>query len=713
MLRLRPRRAPDNMDLVTKALKVAQTPALLNELPPKERRAVDEVAKAIQMGSSWTRPGANSGTVAQIARARPVSATAVARNAAERLNPNGGPTPLEIETAMRNQGLDWVAPFAPGTPLQPYYGYNRRPRERDYPVGRNITTDTRPGRIPFSTLRQLVDSYDVASICIRHAIQDLRSMRVRFEPMDGYEDNPVKEIAAAKEFWRRPDGILSLKNWMCKHAMDVWRFDAGTLYRQRDRSGRLIALPVPDGTLFAPMLDYFGTNPTGEAPAFQQFIQGIPWDWMRWEDLIYEPMWPHTEDPYGVAPIETVLINANTDLRLQTYFLQFFTQGQVPEAFALAPEDQSDADSLADWQEQWNDWTFGDQSERWGLRWLPHGTELEFYKPQQFDPDVAEYVMRRTVAAFMMVPQDLGFTDNLNRSSSETQVDTQFRINSLPNVSYYEDLMDSVTQKDLGLPVQIRFDTGREKEDRLMEARAHQIYVSIGAESSDEVRSKVLGYPVNPEERVPRFFDSVRLGPIPIEYLLSVAGDVDPLTGAPRPGTVQRREFLLPGATGALPPAEGTQYDDNPEHGLNASGRGPKAKRWDPTKTYPKPPVALPREGRPAGKPAAPRPRPAAGPLGAHPDEATGYGHSQRVHLSQWRSQSRSRVAKGRAPRPFMDSAISEDVYALVWKSLKDATTREEVDAAFAKARPKVAGVALVAKDTGRVLLVQRANKHG
>ena len=753
---LRRRREPplETTDLLTKAITVAQTPATLMELPPEQRRRVDLMAKAITNGSTWGKPGQNSGTLAQLRHMRPVGANVVAQRAAESIGPDhsNNITPIEIESALRNQGLDWVAPFAPGRPLTPFYGYNQRPRERDYPVGRNITTERRPGRIPFETLRHLIESYDVASICYRHAIQDLRSMRVRFEVMEGYEENAVKEIAAAKDFMKRPDRKIdpesgkvipntgmTFRNWLCKHATDVWRFDCGSMYRHRDRAGRLIALPIPDGTLFAPMLDYFGTNPSGDAPAFQQFIQGIPWDWIRWEDLIYEPMWPHTEDPYGIAPVETILVNANTDLRLQAYFLQFFTTGQVPEAFAIAPEDQSDPDSLADWQEEYNDWTYGDQSERWGLRWLPNGTELEFYKPQQFDPDVAEYVMRRTVAAFMMVPHDLGFTADVNRSTADTQMDTQFRINSLPHVAYYEDILDSVLQDDLSLPVQIRFDTGREKEDRLMEAEAHQIYVSIGAESPDEVRDKVLGHAVNPEEKVPRFFDSTRLGPIPISYLLATAGDVDPLTGAPRPGTVQRRDIVLPGTPGpdplSAPPS--AQYDSAQEHDAAAGrsvarggGAGPKVSAPAPVPPLLQP--AAPIRGR---KPAAsngPTPQRPVAPAGrSRVDQGTASRRTLKEELGRWRTQSRKRVAKGLSPRAFESQVIPDGLYKAIWSVLERAENRPAVDNAFARADltehesdaasrdaatapgPPFAGLCLRAADTGRVLMIQRALVEG
>ncbi|MDE2096469.1 MAG: phage portal protein [Patescibacteria group bacterium] len=698
---------PTGLELAGHAVKVAQDPTALSQVDPKHRQKVDEIATAIKVSSHWSTPSAASGTVAQRVQARPVSAEVVSRRAVDALNPNSGVVPADIQAAMRNQGIDWVQPFTPGEPLRPYYGYEARPRMRDYKVGRNVTTDTRPDRIPFETLRHLVSAYDVAQICYRHAIQDLRSMRVRFEVMDGHRKNATKEIARAKQFMRRPDGRLTFRNWLCKHATDVWRFDAGTIYRERDRAGNLTKLHIADGTLFAPILDYFGNIPTGDAPAYQQFIQGIPWDWLNASDIIYEPMWPHTEDPYGIAPIETILVNANTDMRLQMYFLQFFTEGNVPEAFAVAPPDQSDPEALADWQEKYNAWTYGDQRERWGLRWLPAETKLEFYKPQGFDPNVAEYVMRRTVSAFMMVPHDLGFTSDVNRSTGDTQMDTQFRINSLPHCGYYEDIIDSILQDDLGLPVQMRFDTGREKEDRLMEAQAHQIYVQIGAESPDEVREKVLGYAINPDEKTPRAFFDQRLGLLPLSYLQSISGNVDPLTGAPVPGSVKPRELVLPG----VPPMPGEAGAQDAQPTPTPTGPGTRK----PTSARATSPRGTQRPANRTLKEATSGISTETGIAGAPDVDGPDDDEDEAVRdLARWRAQSRKRVAKGQRPRQFLGSQIPPTVYEAVWKGLGAASTREEVDAAFLKAQEVdliAAGVALVARDSGRVLMVQRGNK--
>ena len=656
-------------EVIERGVLVAQKPHLLAEQPKKLRADVEKVAKAVVSAPNAalmnnSRRGGHRGP-------QPINITEVASRAASSLAPGSSTTPADIELALRRQGLDWVEPFSPGRPLVPFYGYDKRPRGMNYPVGRNITTDTRPDRIPFATLKQVIESYDVALTCIRHIINDLRSMPLRWNAMDNYDGDVKKEIEQAKTFWLRPDGKRHFNTWLAMLAMDKFRYDAGAVYRERNGAGKVIRLKVIDGTTLAPLLDYFGDVPEPPAPAYQQFVQGIPWDWLTTEDIIYEPMWPVPESPYGVAPIETVLTNANTDMRLQLFFLQFFTEGAVPEMLLEAPPDQSDPDALAEYQETWDDWMENNQGKRHGAQWIPAGAKPFVYKQiQQINPKIAEYVMRRTVAAFGLTPQDLGILDDVNRATSETQMDSQFRITTLPNTEHFEAMINAVTQEDLQLPVAASFDKGRESEDRLSEAEAHKIYVSIGAESPDEVREKVLGLPVDNESRIPRFFDNDKLGPIPLAYLVESSGKIDPKTLSPIDATVAPEPFI---------PAFGIREDVTP-----TTGEG--------------------MPSNPGPKPAASTPKPSA-PTGHDPRS------TKASDLTKWRKQSLARLQKGQKPREFADSAIDTKTYDRIWSSLEKASSLEEIDAAFTKVQePICGGLAVRAGDTGRVLMLQRAH---
>lgn len=694
------RRAPLSSEVIERGVIVAMRPHTLGQQPDKLRPRIEEVAKALTVAPSPWQAGPQLGSSGRRQRQQPqpVQVAELARRAAQSLAPSSSVTPVDIEVALRRQGIDWVEPFAPGRPLAPFYGYSRRPRGRDYRVGRNVTSQVRPDRIPFATLKQVVEGYDIAMTCIRYLINDMRSMPLKWQAMDGYEGKDAKRaIDEAQRFWRRPDGKRHFGGWLAAYMMDKLRYDAGAVWRERNAAGKLIALKVIDGTTIAPTVDYFGDTPEAPAPSFQQFIQGVPWDWLTSDDLLYDPMWPVPESSYGVAPIETVLINANTDVRLQLFFLQFFTAGQVPEVLMEAPEGATDPDALAEMQETYDDWLDGNQAARHGIRWVPHGSEPHFYKQiDQINPKIAEYVMRRTIAAYGLTAQNLSILDDVNRATSETQADQQFRVGTTPWLLHAEAEIAWETQEELQLPVEAHFDTGREMEDRLNEAKVHEVYVNIGAESPDDVAEQVLGHKVDNAYRTPRGYYSQRLGFIPLSYIHSVSGDVDPETLGPKKGTVQQQPF-----TAAL---ENVKPGGEP----STDGGGPAPKLDDED-------LHQQQSGMHTGnrRPSGPVPRGSAST--DTPRQSAGYGKPRATKaqdLAKWRRQSRERVQKGKPPRQFADSAIDAVTYERIWDRLQKAATVAEVDAAFTP-RPVVvaAGLAVRAADTGRVLMLQRA--HG
>ena len=230
-------------------------------------------------------------------------------------------------------------PFGPGEPVAPYDGYSRRPRQFNYTPSFNVATRPRTHeRVSFDTLQGLIEAYDVAQIAIWHRIDSLRSLDWSLLPARNYKGDVSGAVNVAMAALAKPDRVHGFKTWFAKWMFDVLAYDAGTLYRLRNRGGRCIGLSVPDGTTIAPLLDYWGNPPADPAEAYVQFVNGVPWNWLTRKDLVYEPFRPRSNSPYGHAPLESILVNANTDLRFQMYFLQRFTSGNIPEAFASAPE---------------------------------------------------------------------------------------------------------------------------------------------------------------------------------------------------------------------------------------------------------------------------------------------------------------------------------------------------------------------------------------
>src|SRR5208282_3869419 len=363
--------------------------------------------------------------------------------------------------------------------------------------------------------------------------------------------------------------------------------------------GRVYCVTVPNETLYvrrngrpswcgntvAPLLDYWGDSPETPAEAFVQYVNGLPWNWLTRDDLIYEPFRPRPNSPYGHAPIESIILNANTDIRFQTYFLQRFTEGNLPAAFASSPDSWS-PDQIEQFQGYWDAMMYGDQSRKHQIRWMPGGSKIAWSDEKDFTDQFSLFLMRKTMAAYHVVPSDLGFTENVNRSSGESQADVQHRVGDLPLMEHIEGILSAFLLDDLGLPLKFEFDRGEEQVDQLAQAQADQAYMDRAVVSPSEIRE--MRYGLVDATPVPRMFFSNRAGPIPLISLDAVAGPVDPQTAAPEPGAQLPHEaFTVVEGVMTSPPLIGEPLAEQ-EYGPSALPAAP-----------PEQPVAKEGEGAP------------------------------------------------------------------------------------------------------------------
>lgn len=422
--------------------------------------------------------------------------------------------------------------FSPGVPIRPADGFSRVPRAHDFLTGYNIAARPRRNeRVSFTTLQGIIEAYDVAQMAITHRIDSVRSLDWFLDPIPGLTVDTDEMVQRVTSILAKPDHELPFRAWLSKFLWDVLAYDAGTLYRMRNNAGRAIGLRVVDGTTIAPLIDYHGNRPTGEAPAFVQYAQGVPWNWLTNDDIVYVPFRPMPNTPYGKSPMESILLNANTDLRFQNYFLSRFTEGTVPEGFAASPESWT-PNQIEEFQESWDALMMGDETKKHQIRWVPGGTSFTWTREEKFDPEFSLFMMRKTAAAYHVTPNDLGFTDTVNLANGETQTDVQFRIGDLPLIQHVQDILSSFIQDDLGYPLNFRFDTGGEKEDRLATAQVHKLYIDAGVISPSKVAEEIYGIQEPDGQAMPRFI-MTGSGPIPLSALQWAAGPVDPETGAP------------------------------------------------------------------------------------------------------------------------------------------------------------------------------------
>jgi SPP1 gp7 family putative phage head morphogenesis protein len=451
-------------------------------------------------------------------------------------------TPAEYLEASQQASQTGRA-FTPGTPLLPRDGYNSTPRSLDYFTGYNIAQRPRiRERVSFSTLKGIIESYDIAQIAISHRIDSIRSLEWFVEPLGIAQGTDTTDIVAkANKILSKPDHDLPFSSWVYKYCYDILAYDAGSLFKIRNNAGQVIGLRVIDGTTIAPLIDYYGNRPSAPAPAFVQFAQGLPWDWLSKDDLIYVPFRPIPNSPYGRAPMESILLNANTDLLIQSYFLQRFTEGTIPQGFATSPDGWT-PDQIKEFQEAWDAVMYGDTSKKHQIMWTPNGTNFTWSNEHDYNSDLSMFLMRKTAAAFHVTPNDLGWTEDVNRANGETQVDVQFRTGDLPLIQHIQNILSDFLQHDLGLPLRFVFNTGKEREDRVEIANAMKTYVEFGVLSPSEVRQNIFGLQETDNTPVPRFI-MTKNGPMALEGLFtSISGKVDPVTAGYVPDSIPAAE---------------------------------------------------------------------------------------------------------------------------------------------------------------------------
>lgn len=445
----------------------------------------------------------------------------------------GGAAPAQMQAGEEASGMTPASPFGPGAPIGPFDGYSRTPRSQNFVAGYNIAARPRSHeRVAFETLRGLIDAYDVAQIAIWHRIDSIRALEWSLVAADGHTGDVADAVAIGMAALAKPDRSLPFASWLSAYLYDILAYDAGALYRMRNRAGRTVGLRTVDGTTLAPLLDDWGNPPEADAPSHVQYVNGLPWNWLTSKDLIYVPFRKVAGSPYGKAPLEAILLNANTDLRFQQHFLQRFTEGNIPAAFASAPDAWSPT-QIEQFQEYWDAFILGDAAAKSQVKWIPAGSKIEFTNERDFSDEFSMFLMRKTFASFHVVPSDAGFTESVNKSSGETQSDVQHRIGDVPLATHVSGILTAFLQYDLGLPLKHKFDFGEEQDDRLQTAQADDLYIKSGVVGVSEIRELRFGLAEPGGKPIPRYVYTTRGGPIPLAALLAVSGPIDAESGAP------------------------------------------------------------------------------------------------------------------------------------------------------------------------------------
>jgi hypothetical protein len=422
----------------------------------------------------------------------------------------------------RGSPADW---FGPLDPMRPQAPPEVAGRVLDFPSGYNLATQPRLYEpIGFGDLRALADAYDLLRLVIETRKDQMArlgwSIRKRAADPGGRSGlgRADPRIARIEAFFRMPDRTHFWDGWLRMLLEDMLVIDAPALYKQRTRAGALFALVPLDGATIKRVIDDWGRTPAPPAPAYQQILKGLPAIDYTAQELLYLPRNRRTHKIYGYSPVEQVVTTVSIALRRQTYLLQYYTEGNVPEALIGTPESWT-PDQIREYQDYWDSYFEGNTASRRHAKFVPGGIAKTFIQTKE--PDLKgpfdEWLARVVCFAFSVSAQP--FVERMNRATAESAHDTGLEEGLAPLKQWVKQLVDGVILGEFAAP-DLEFAWADERAvDPMAAAQIAQIYVQAGIKSVDEARAEIGLDPIGAE---PAIYTSQ--GPVPIGDAATEAG---------------------------------------------------------------------------------------------------------------------------------------------------------------------------------------------
>lgn len=422
------------------------------------------------------------------------------------------------------------------------------PRLWQADVGWNLPTG-QPGTegiklCDFGTLKTLADMYSVARACIQLRKAEIRGLSWQIMPTKDAAKNMRGSKAAAKDFgqrsaeaeafFRHPDpDYFSWGSWLDALLEEVFVFDAlSILMRPKwaKRGGKgllgsdLDSLALISGPTIRPLIGLHGEKPRPPAPAYQQYLYGVPrtdlmtmWTerdleqsglndaermQFRGDQLLYLPMVPRRWTPYGFPPIERALIPVMAGLQKQGYQLDFFREGTIPGMFispGMNGQAPMTANQIRELQDALNA-IAGDPAWKHKVIVLPPDSKVMPQKPTELADQFDEIVMNQVCMAFDVQPMELGIMPKVSATVSpgagnqmaKASAGAQERKATKPLLMFLSDIFNTILRDVCGQPdMQFVFEGLEDEQDEEMLTSLLSQQVSVGLSSIDEAREEL------------------------------------------------------------------------------------------------------------------------------------------------------------------------------------------------------------------------------
>jgi SPP1 gp7 family putative phage head morphogenesis protein len=383
--------------------------------------------------------------------------------------------------------MGWFGPLAPRQPMVPVDQQESVVgRQFDYPTGININVTPRStDAVSFAQLRGLADACDVLRIVIETRKDQIAKLNWTIKPIDDKADHD-KRCDEILNMLRLPDKEHDWDTWLRMLLEDLFVIDAPTVYVRKTVGGKLWALEPVDGATIKRVITEQGRTPDGDQPAYQQILKGVVASDYRREELIYRPRNVRTNKIYGYSPVEQILMTVNTAIRRSLSQLQYYTEGNIPEALIGVPNEWS-VDQIKAFQDYWDSILEGNSAQKRHAKFVPGEMKFQGTKDAMLKDMFDEWLARVVCFAFSIEPTP--FVQHVNRATAETAREAALAEGLAPIMQWVKNLMNYIIWNVYGY-ADLEFAWTDEKEqDPYKKAQVAEIYLQNDVILVEEVRA--------------------------------------------------------------------------------------------------------------------------------------------------------------------------------------------------------------------------------
>ena len=426
--------------------------------------------------------------------------------------------------------LTWMSPNQPIDPQAP----EAAGRLRDYLVGYNLLYTPRGNELTsFEQLRLLADNCDLVRLAIETRKDQLSMLQwniVHIDPEKDVSTDPrVKKI---QDILQYPDGRVAWRTWMRMLIEEVLVTDAVAIYPQKTYGGDVLGLEVMDGATLKVLTNADGRTPSPPSPAYQQVLKGIPAVDYTTAEIIYMPRNPRAYKFYGYSPVEQIQLTTNIAIRRAVSQLEYFTAGNIPEAFATLGLDWT-SQQIKQYQEYWDTVLEGNQSFKRKVKFLPSGTKIEQTRNVVLQDTFDEWLARLVCYAFSLPPT--AFVKQATRTTSDVLQEAALDEGLAPLKQWVRDLMNYILRFHFGY-ADLEFQWIAENPlDPQSQATMLTAYLKTGAMTVNEVRQKIGMDPIPDGDTALVYTAS---GATPFAEILAPKPVIPPPADDTQPGTM-------------------------------------------------------------------------------------------------------------------------------------------------------------------------------